>query len=193
MKEIQNAETVVPIDTPPVIGSIHSIPLSAIHPTPNNPFQIRDDPAMNELIESVSQFGILVPIEVRPTEFGDYEMISGSRRQHACIAAGLDAVPAIILSLDDDDAIIRMVDSNIQRENILPSERAHAYKMRNGTIDDGDLDDDYAIIPIYPGRKDIHSTKKYQSRIECIWTPGRAKCVLAVIEQLLEQTDEVEF
>ena len=61
MKEIQNAETVVPIDTPPVIGSIHSIPLSAIHPMPNNPFQIRDDPAMNELIESVSQFGILVP------------------------------------------------------------------------------------------------------------------------------------
>ena len=71
MKEIQNAETVVPIDTPPVIGSIHSIPLSAIHPMPNNPFQIRDDPAMNELIESVSQFGILVPVEVRPTEFGD--------------------------------------------------------------------------------------------------------------------------
>ena len=86
MKEIQNAETVVPIDTPPVIGSIHSIPLSAIHPMPNNPFQIRDDPAMNELIESVSKFGILVPVEVRPTEFGDYEMISGSRRQHACIA-----------------------------------------------------------------------------------------------------------
>lgn len=134
MKEIQNAETVAAIDTPPVIGSIHSIPLSAIHPMPNNPFQIRDDPAMNELIESVSQFGILVPIEVRPTEFGDYEMISGSRRQHACIAAGLDAVPAIILSLDDDDAIIRMVDSNIQRENILPSERAHAYKMRMDAI-----------------------------------------------------------
>ena len=83
MKEIQNTETVVPIDTPPVIGSIHSIPLSAIHPMPNNPFQIRDDPAMNELIESVSQFGILVPVEVRPTEFGDYEMISGSRRQHS--------------------------------------------------------------------------------------------------------------
>lgn len=134
MKEIQNTETVAAIDTPPVIGSIHSIPLSAIHPMPNNPFQIRDDPAMNELIESVSQFGILVPVEVRPTEFGDYEMISGSRRQHACIAAGLDAVPAIILSLDDDDAIIRMVDSNIQRENILPSERAHAYKMRMDAI-----------------------------------------------------------
>ena len=71
MKEIQNTETVAAIDTPPVIGSIHSIPLSAILPMPNNPFQIRDDPAMNELIESVSQFGILVPIEVRPTEFGD--------------------------------------------------------------------------------------------------------------------------
>lgn len=134
MKEIPNSSILEPTGEPPVIGSIHSIPLSAIHPMPNNPFQIRDDPAMNELVESVSQFGILVPIEVRPTEFGDYEMISGSRRHHACTAAGLDSVPAIILHLDDDDAIIRMVDSNIQRENILPSERAHAYKMRMEAI-----------------------------------------------------------
>lgn len=134
MKEIPHSSILEPTGEPPVIGSIHSIPLSAIHPMPNNPFQIRDDPAMNELVESVSQFGILVPIEVRPTEFGDYEMISGSRRHHACTAAGLDSVPAIILHLDDDDAIIRMVDSNIQRENILPSERAHAYKMRMEAI-----------------------------------------------------------
>lgn len=134
MKKIPNSSILEPTGEPPVIGSIHSIPLSAIHPIPNNPFQIRDDPAMNELVESVSQFGILVPIEVRPTEFGDYEMISGSRRHHACTAAGLDSVPAIILHLDDDDAIIRMVDSNIQRENILPSERAHAYKMRMEAI-----------------------------------------------------------
>jgi len=134
MKEIQKVDTPVPIDTPPVIGSIHSIPLSAIHPMPNNPFHIRDDPSMAELVESVSQFGVLVPVEVRLSENGEYEMISGSRRQHACVAAGLDSVPAIILHLDDDDAIIRMVDSNIQRENILPSERAHAYKMRMEAI-----------------------------------------------------------
>lgn len=134
MKKVHQTNTLEPADQPPIIGSIHSIPLSAIHPMPNNPFQIRDDPAMSELIESVSQFGILVPVEVRPTENGEYEMISGSRRQHACIAAGLNSVPGIILQLDDDDAIIRMVDSNIQRENILPSERAHAYKMRMDAI-----------------------------------------------------------
>lgn len=134
MKEIHQSSIMEPTGEPPVIGSIHSIPLSAIHPMPNNPFQVRDDPAMNELVESISQFGILVPVEVRPTEYGDYEMISGSRRHHACAAAGLDSVPAIILQLDDDDAIIRMVDSNIQRENILPSERAHAYKMRMEAI-----------------------------------------------------------
>ena len=130
MKEVQPHNRTDFTGEPPIIGSIHSIPLSAIHPMPNNPFQIRDDPSMTELVESISQYGILVPVEVRPTEFGDYEMISGSRRQHASIAAGLLDIPAIILHLDDDDAIIRMVDSNIQRENILPSERAHAYKMR---------------------------------------------------------------
>ena len=134
MKEIPHVSIIEPTGEPPIIGSIHSIPLSAIHPMPNNPFQVRDDPAMTELIESISQFGILVPVEVRPTEYGDYEMISGSRRHHACTAAGLDSVPAIILHLDDDDSIIRMVDSNIQRENILPSERAHAYKMRMEAI-----------------------------------------------------------
>lgn len=134
MKEIPHVSIIEPTGEPPIIGSIHSIPLSAIHPMPNNPFQVRDDPAMTELIESISQFGILVPVEVRPTEYGDYEMISGSRRHHACTAAGFDSVPAIILHLDDDDAIIRMVDSNIQRENILPSERAHAYKMRMEAI-----------------------------------------------------------
>ena len=73
------------------------------------------------------------------------------------------------------------------------ADRSIHFDLDNGTIDDGDWDDDYAIIPIYPGRRDIHSTKKYQSRIECIWTLGRAKCVFAVIEQLLESTDEVEF
>ena len=97
MKEIHQSSIMEPTGEPPVIGSIHSIPLSAIHPMPNNPFQVRDDPAMNELVESISQFGMLVPVEVRPTEYGDYEMISGSRRHHACAAAGLDSVPAIIL------------------------------------------------------------------------------------------------
>lgn len=119
---------------PPIIGTIHSIPITEIEPMPGSPFKVRDDPALQELIESVSQFGILVPIEVRPKESGGYEIISGARRQHAGSLAGLDSIPAIILDLDDDDAIIRMVDSNIQRESILPSERAYAYKMRMEAI-----------------------------------------------------------
>lgn len=85
---------------------------------------------MNELIESIAQFGILTPIEVSPGEFGKYEIISGSRRYYAAASVGHDFIPAIILDLDNNEAIIRMVDSNIQRENLLPSERAFAYKMR---------------------------------------------------------------
>ncbi len=115
---------------PPVIGQIYSIPSSEIFPMPCNPYEVRDDPAMLELIESVKRFGVLNPTEVRPREGGGYEMIAGHRRKHASDLAGLDSVPAIILNLDDDDAIIRLVDTNIQRENTLPSERAKAYKMR---------------------------------------------------------------
>lgn len=129
-----NANTTTPptpaAREPPVIGVIHSIPLTDIHPMPGNPFQIRDDPEMLELIDSVNQFGVLTPAEVRPKEGGGYEMIAGARRQRACALAGLESMPAIILHLDDDDAVIRMVDSNIHRPNSLPSERAKAYKMR---------------------------------------------------------------
>ena len=120
--------------TPPIIGRVHSIRTSEIIPMPNNPFQIRDDPSMCELIESISQLGILVPIEVRRLQSGKYEIISGSRRHHAAVTASLDFIPAIILNLNNDDSIIRMVDSNIQRENLLPSERAFAYKMRMEAI-----------------------------------------------------------
>ena len=119
---------------PKPIGTIHSIPVSEIIPMQNNPFQIRDDLSMNELIESVSLTGILMPIEVRIMQSEKYEIISGSRRYHAAVLAGLDFIPAIILDLNNEDAIIRMVDSNIQRENILPSERAFAYKMRMEAI-----------------------------------------------------------
>ena len=119
---------------PPVIGTIHAIPISEIHPMPNNPFQIREDPDLLELIESVNQFGVLVPTEVRPREGGGYEMIAGARRQYAGSLAGLNVIPGIIINLDNDDAIIRMVDSNIHRENTLPSEKAKAYKMRMDAV-----------------------------------------------------------
>lgn len=115
---------------PPVIGVIHSLPLTELHPMPDNPFQIREDAAMMDLIGSVRQNGVLVPAEVRPRSEGGYEIISGARRKYASELANLDSIPAIIRDLDDDDAIIRLVDSNIQRENILPSERARAFKLR---------------------------------------------------------------
>lgn len=119
---------------PKPIGTIHSIPVSEIIPMQNTPFQIRDDSSMNELIESISRFGILTPIEVRLLQPEKYEIISGSRRHHAAVITGLKFIPAIILDLNDNDSIIRMVDSNIQRENLLPSERAFAYKMRMEAI-----------------------------------------------------------
>ena len=115
---------------PPVIGTIHAIPLSELHPMPCSPFQIREDAAMVDLIDSVQQYGVLIPAEVRPRSEGGYEIISGARRKHASELANLESMPAIIRDLDDDDAIIRMVDSNFQRENTLPSERARAFKMR---------------------------------------------------------------
>lgn len=115
---------------PPVIGVIHSVPLSELHPMPNSPFQIRDDAAMVDLIDSVQQYGVLIPAEVRPRPEGGYEIISGARRKHASELVNLASMPAIIRDLDDDEAIIRMVDSNFQRENTLPSERARAFKMR---------------------------------------------------------------
>ena len=119
---------------PQPIGTIHSISTTEIIPMKDSPFQIRDDFSMYELIESVCLTGILVPLEVRLLQSGKYEIISGSRRYHAAVIAGLNFIPAIILDVDNEEAIIRMVDSNIQRENLLPSERAFAYKMRMEAI-----------------------------------------------------------
>ena len=114
----------------PAIGTIHLIPVSMLQPMPCSPFKIRDDDAMQELVLSIKNFGILNPLEVRPNDSGNFEIISGARRYQGAIQNQLDSIPAVILDLDDDEAIIRMVDSNIQREYLLPSERAYAYKMR---------------------------------------------------------------
>ena len=114
----------------PVVGSVHLIPLAQLQPMACSPFKIRNDDSMQELVFSIGNFGILNPIEVRPMSTTGYEIISGARRYQGAIQNNLDSIPAIILNLDDDEAIIRMVDSNIQREYLLPSERAYAYKMR---------------------------------------------------------------
>ena len=106
------------------------LPVSSLRDFPCHPYKVRDDESMLETAESVKTFGVLVPIIVRPCDDGGYEIISGHRRKRACELAGIDAMPAIVRELDDDAATIVMVDSNLQRENILPSERAQAYKMK---------------------------------------------------------------
>ena len=106
------------------------IPLSELHPFPDHPFKVRDDEAMQETAESIRQYGLLVPAIVRPREDGGYEIIAGHRRKHGSELAGLSAMPCIVRQMDDDTATILMVDSNIRWENILPSERAQAYKMK---------------------------------------------------------------
>ncbi len=106
------------------------IPLSELHPFPNHPFKVRDDDAMSEMTESIMEYGILTPAIVRPRDEGGYEIVAGHRRKHACELAGLDTLPAIVRELDSDMATILMVDSNIQREDVLPSEKAQAYKMK---------------------------------------------------------------
>ena len=109
---------------------VTNIPVEKLKPFPNHPFQVRDDDSMRETVESIKTYGVLQPAIVRPSKDGDYEILSGHRRKHACELAGRKTIPAIVRELDDDAAIIFMVDSNLQRENILPSERAAAYKMK---------------------------------------------------------------
>ncbi len=122
-----------------VISTIYNeeiihLPLNSLHPFPAHPFQVRDDEAMRETVESIKEYGVLVPIIVRPREEGGYEIISGHRRKRACELAGIETIPAVIRNIDRDTATIFMCDSNLQRENILPSERAAAYKMKMEAI-----------------------------------------------------------
>ena len=119
--------------TAPVTEEIRSVPLSQLHPFKDHPFKVLDDDAMSETVESVKQIGVVVPLIARPAEDG-YEIVSGHRRHHAAELAGLETVPVIVREMDDDSAVIFMVDSNLQRENILPSEKALAYKMKMDAI-----------------------------------------------------------
>ena len=109
---------------------VQQIPTDALHPFTNHPFKVLDDEAMTRTVESIAQYGVLAPLIARPRPEGGYEIISGHRRQYAAKLAGLDTLPVIVRQMSDDAAVILMVDSNLQREHILPSERAFAYKMK---------------------------------------------------------------
>ena len=109
---------------------VQQIPIGELFPFKNHPFKVLDDESMQRTVESVEQYGVLSPLIARPRPEGGYEIISGHRRQHAAQLAGLETLPVIVRQMDDDAAVLLMVDSNLQRENILPSERAFAYKMK---------------------------------------------------------------
>ena len=109
---------------------VQQIPIGELFPFKNHPFKVLDDESMQHTVESVEQYGVLSPLIARPRPEGGYEIISGHRRQHAAQLAGLETLPVIVRNMDDDAAVLLMVDSNLQRENILPSERAFAYKMK---------------------------------------------------------------
>lgn len=121
----------MPLDNKEIVVQLS---ISNIRPFVDHPFEIRDDDAMKETVQSVKEYGVIMPVIVRPFDEGSYEMISGHRRMRACELAGIDTIPAIVRDVDRDTAIIMMVDSNLQRENILPSEKAKAYKMKLDAI-----------------------------------------------------------
>lgn len=133
-REAEQAQQSVPVPEKPQDAPRHEkvqmIPLSELHPFHDHPFKVKDDEQMADTVESVKQFGVLVPAIARPLEGGGYELVAGHRRHHASELAGLTEMPVIVRNLDDDAATLLMVDSNLQRETLLPSERAFAYKMK---------------------------------------------------------------
>lgn len=112
------------------LEKVREIPLAELHPFKNHPFKVLDDESMQRTVESIARFGVLSPAIARPSPDGGYELVAGHRRHHACELVGMETMPVIVRELDDDAATILMVDSNLQRESILPSERAFAYKMK---------------------------------------------------------------
>jgi ParB family chromosome partitioning protein len=138
---------------------VQQIPIEELFPFKEHPFKVLDDEAMQRTVESVAQYGVLAPLIARPRPEGGYEIISGHRRQHAAELAGLDTLPVIVREMTDDAAILLMVDSNLQRESILPSERAFAYKMK--------LDAMSYVIPWSSIPKDLQeSLHRYVSEAE---------------------------
>ncbi len=129
---------------------VQQIPIGELFPFKNHPFKVLDDESMQRTVESVEQYGVLSPLIARPRPEGGYEIISGHRRQHAAQLAGLDALPVIVRNMDDDAAVLLMVDSNLQRENILPSERAFAYKMKLEALKNQGARSDLTLVQVAP-------------------------------------------
>ncbi len=112
------------------LEKVQNLPLDQLHPFPNHPFQVRDDEEMQKMVESVKEYGVLTPLIARPRPEGGYEIVAGHRRKRACELAGIETLPVLVREMDDDTAVIRMVDTNCQRENVSAIEKAKAYKMK---------------------------------------------------------------
>ena len=167
---------------------VQMLPLAELHPFRNHPFKVKDDEAMANTVDSVRQYGVLVPAIARPLESGGYELVSGHRRRHASELAGLTEMPVIVRDLDDDAATIIMVDSNLQRETLLPSERAFAYKMKLEALKHQGLRSDLTSVQV--GQKlnarDVVAKESGNSAIQV----QRFIRLTALIPDLLNLVDE---
>ena len=162
----------------PVEGQIVEIPLSELHTFENHPFRVVDDENMEEMVESVKEYGVLVPAIARPRAEGGYELISGHRRKHASELAGKDTMPVIVRDCDNDEAVVIMVDANIQREDILVSERAKAYQMK------------YEAMKHQGKAQGISLKAMSEQAGESMKTIQRLICIASLDEKLLAMVDE---
>ena len=170
---------------------VQQIPIDALHPFTNHPFKVLDDEAMTRTVESIAQYGVLAPLIARPRPDGDgYEIISGHRRQYAAKLAGLDTLPVIVRQMSDDAAVILMVDSNLQREHILPSERAFAYKMKLEALKNQGARSDLTSVQVAPKL----STEKIGEEVGMSKDNVKRYIRLTnLIPELLDMVDEKKF
>ena len=167
---------------------IRQVPITELHPFKDHPFKVLDDEAMLKTVESVALFGLLTPLVVRPRQEGGYEIISGHRRQHAAQLAGLKTLPVIVRELDDDQAILQMVESNLQRETIRPSERAFAYKMKLEALKHQGARTDLTSSQV--GEKLWSVTQVGAAANESERQVHRYICLTRLIPELLELVDQ---
>ena len=170
------------------LEKIREIPLDQLVPFKDHPFKVIDDESMMDTVQSIREHGILLPLIARPMPDGKYEIVSGHRRSHAGKLAGLETVPVIVRELDDDAAVILMVDSNLQRENILPSERAFAFKMKLGAIKHQGQRNDLSLCQV--GTRSRADEKLAQSVNESTRTIQRYIRLTELLPELLDLVDE---
>ncbi len=170
---------------------VQQIPIGELFPFKNHPFKVLDDESMQRTVESVEQYGVLSPLIARPRPEGGYEIISGHRRQHAAQLAGLETLPVIVRNMDDDAAVLLMVDSNLQRENILPSERAFAYKMKLEALKNQGARSDLTSWPNWPQVKCAKARElSLMNQVTTLEMSKRFIRLTNLVPELLDMVDE---